>query len=92
MLYTILISYDLKWPESSKDYEVISNRIKQNFDYIKPLESFWLVKTSFNECEIRDKIKGFLDFNDKLITINITWDGRATRWLKKSETDWLQFI
>lgn len=91
-MYTHLISYDLWWPESISDYEILSNRIKQNFNYIKPLESFRLIKTTFNECEIRDKIKWFLDVNDKLIVMNVTWDARASKWLKKSENDWMQTI
>lgn len=91
-MYTFLISYDLWWPEAIGDYEIISNRIKQNFNYIKPLESFRLIKSTLNECEIRDKIGWFMDRNDKLVVMNVTWDMRASRWLKQSESDWMQTI
>lgn len=92
MYSIILISYDLLWQESLKNYETISNWIRQNFNYIKPLESFRIIKTKYNEREIRDIISKLIDSNDKLITINISWDLRATRWLNKNENDWLQNI
>ncbi len=74
---TILISYDLWGPENSASYKALIDRIELFPDWCKPLESFWLVKTSLSHESVKDALKPLLDKNDKLVTINITGDATA---------------
>ncbi|MBQ3271538.1 hypothetical protein IJG78_02815 [Candidatus Saccharibacteria bacterium] len=75
-----VISYDLGGPETSTSYRKLSDAIRQIGDYIKPLESFFLLATSLPCDTVRDKLTAQLDSNDKLIVIEAdkcfaSWQG-----------------
>lgn len=72
---TLLVSYDLRAP--GKDYSSLWDHLKSYPGYIKPLESFWIIRT-FSTCDkVRDAAKACVDSNDKLIVIDITKDNAA---------------
>ncbi len=85
---TLLVSYDLKTP--GKDYQKLWDHLKSYSYYCKPLESFWLIKTSLSAEAGRDNIKLFMDLNDRLIVINVT--GRETAWsnLAEANSQWIK--
>jgi hypothetical protein len=85
-----LISYDLGSPESSSDYQRITDYIKSNFDYVKPLYSQYLVATDKSTATVRDELKGINDSNDKILVIDVTGDGWASINLPSSVTDWMK--
>lgn len=87
---TILISYDLNGHENSAAYEALINRIKEYSKWAKPLESFWLVKTSSSASEVRDTLKPYIDEDDELLTINVTGDGWASKGLTERINNWLK--
>lgn len=87
---TLLVSYDLWWPETSKDYETLIKQIKSYSDYKKALESFRFIKTIKNSADVRDELKRYVDKNDKLLVINVTWDGRWSYWLPVDVTEWMK--
>jgi len=66
---TYVVSYDLI---NQKNYEGLIEEIKSSYGtWAKPLESFWLVKTSSSASQIRDELKKVLDKDDKLIVIEV---------------------
>lgn len=87
---TYLISYDLWWPETSKDYEELIKHLRTYWTRAKPLESFRFIKTAETLTTVRDKIEKYLDSNDKLVVINITWDDWWTIKIPKETTDWMK--
>ncbi len=85
---TYLVAYDLRRP--GQDYP----------DLIKNLESFsikwhimqskWIIHTPLTAKELRDRLKKFLDTNDKLLVVKTggvaAWTGfseSGNEWLKK---------
>lgn len=87
---TYLISYDLWWPETSKDYEKLISHIKSYGTWAKPLESFWFVKTTKTLTTVRDETKQYLDSNDKLVVLDITKDNWWTIRIPKDVTERMQ--
>jgi hypothetical protein len=73
---TLLVSYDLRTP--GKDYQKLWDHLKSYNSYCKPLESFWFIKTTLSAEEGRDKIRQFMDSNDRLVVVNVT--GREAAW------------
>ena len=83
-----LISYDLMTP--GKDYSRLHAHLKSYNGWAKPLESVWLIKSSLEISELRDQIHAFMDYNDKVLVIDIT--GKAAAWLNlpKDVSDWIK--
>lgn len=89
---TILVSYDLMAP--GKDYDKLWSHLRAYPDYIKPLESVWLIKTALSAEEVRNKVKLYIDSNDRLLVVNVTGDSAAwqnligdaahTKWIKEN--------
>lgn len=85
---TYLISYDLLNPGA--DYARLHDAIKGLANgYWHHLESVWLVNSNLSCVEIRDKLKGCLDTNDKLLVVELgaLW---ATYNIPAAGTDWLK--
>lgn len=87
---TILISYDLIDHESSQTYKTLIEQIEKYPDWCKPLESFWLVKTSSSASEVRDALKAFIDSDDKLFVADVTGDGWASKGLAQKINEWIK--
>jgi len=87
---TILISYDLLTP--GQKYTELHNLIINTYGTrCKPLESFWLVRTSETAEQVRSFVDtNILDNNDKIIAINVTGDGAAWRGLSEANGQWIK--
>jgi len=86
---TYLLSYDLRIPETSEDYERLIDYIKSFPDWATPLKSVWFIKTNKTVADVRDEIKKKADSNDGLIVIDITEANWATSGISKEITDWM---
>lgn len=86
---TYLISYDLSNPENSSDYERLTELIKSAYDWAKPLESVWLIKSELGSEEILNKIRNVTDANDKILVIEVAnnwWaqlHSEVINWMRK---------
>lgn len=87
---TLLISYDLIGNENSDAYKTLIDQIKKFSPRAKPLESFWLVKTDLNSSDMRDLLGSYIDANDKLLIINVTGQGWASKKLDPEVTAWMK--
>lgn len=87
---SILISYDLNGHETSSDYEKLIRRIKEYPGWVKPLESFWIIRTKASARDVRDTLKPLIDNNDELLTIDVSGDDWASYGLTKNVNDWLK--
>jgi hypothetical protein len=85
---TLLVSYDLKSP--GKDYQKLWDHLKSYNNYLKPLESFWFIKTSLSAKDARDKIKQFMDANDRIIVIKVTGAEAAWNNLGDTASQWIK--
>ena len=86
---TLLISYDLRVPETSEDYKKLIKYIKSFGTWAKPLYSVWLVKTDKACAMVRDEIKKETDSNDRTLVMEVGTD-RATTSVDKEVTDWMK--
>jgi hypothetical protein len=83
-----VISYDLH--QSGRDYERVRRGIEALSDYVKILESVWLVSHAYSAVQIRDHMRAFMDDNDSVMVLEIgvnwaTWgcSPAANAWLSK---------
>lgn len=86
---TLLVSYDLQAPD--KDYKKLWEHLKSYKGWAKPLESFWLIKTSSTPKQIRDLIRDYyVDRNDKIFVVDVT--DRTAAWNNLSDkiSDWIK--
>lgn len=80
-----LINYDLCNP--GRNYDDLISAIKSYRLWAKICESCWAVKTNSTDAQIRDKLKQYIDANDKLFVC--AFDDWASYGLPTSVTDWL---
>lgn len=85
---TMLISYDLRSP--GKDYENLWKHLKSYSNWAKPLESFWLIKTSLSYESVWDETAKHIDSNDKLIVIDVTKDSAKWRVYNDEISQWIK--
>lgn len=71
---TYLISYDLIFPESSPQYEVLIRTIKTATYWAKPLKSVWIIKTTLTSMSVLNQLMRVTDANDKILVIEVTND------------------
>ncbi len=80
-----IISYDLV---NERDYEKLYAAIEAYGNWAKITESTWAIVTSESAKEVRDKLIGTIDGDDKLIVIK---SGREAAWKNIScSNEWLQ--
>jgi len=84
----ILISYDLRSP--GRNYGGLYEHLKSYPDYISPLESVWVLKTSSSVEQVRDAVLKYLDTNDGLLVLDITGDAGAWYGLTTTHSKWLK--
>lgn len=82
-----LISYDLNAP--GKNYDQLYDAIKSLGGWWHHLDSTWIVTHAGPATAIRDKLKPYLDHNDKLLVVHCSgeaaWTGfnsSGSQWLK----------
>jgi len=76
MFNTLLISYDLRTP--GKDYANLWEHLRSYKNYAKPLESVWLVRTSYSAEQVRDFARSYIDQNDRIFVVDVT--SRPSAW------------
>ena len=80
-----VISYDL---HVKKDYEKVKECIDRlSLDWIKPLESFFLVKTNFDAAYLRDALRKSTDYDDSFIVIRLNINEWDSYGINKQFTD-----
>lgn len=87
---TYLISYDLRIPETSEDYQRLIKHIKSYSKWAKPLKSVWFIKTSRSVAEVRDDLNKQIDSNDGILVIDVTSAAWGTTGISKEVTDWMK--
>ena len=85
---TILVSYDLRAP--GKDYTRLWSHLESYPGYVKPLESFWLLRTPSSAEQVRDSVMQHVDANDKLVVLNVTGDDAAWYNLTPAQSQWIK--
>ncbi len=79
-----LVTYDLKKPETSADYENLITQIKSYDSWAKPEYSTWLIKANKTTQSIFNELSPHTDGNDKLLVVDVTND---PWWSKNLPTD-----
>ncbi len=85
---TISVSYDLRKP--GRNYDDLYEHLESYSDYISPLESVWLLKTSLSAEQVRDAVLEHIDSNDGLLVIDITETVAAWSGLSTAHSEWLK--
>lgn len=84
---TLLITYDLSKP--GQEYTTLIDHLQSYPSWWHCLESTWLVRTSEGPSDACNRLKPFLDANDKAVVINVTSDPAAWLGLDQRCSDWL---
>ena len=86
---TYLIGYDLNAP--GQDYAELIKTIKSFKAWCHCLDSTWIVRSSLDAAQVRDKLLKQLDSNDELIVVDLVGNGawygfttKVTKWLKSN--------
>lgn len=83
-----VISYDL---HVKKDYEKVKSCIdSMTLDWIKPLESFFIVKTNYDSEQLREALRKSTDYDDSFIVITANLTEWATFGIDKQLTNKLK--
>ena len=64
-----IVSYDLI---KIKDYKKLQQAIESADDWCKPLLSLYIIKSNYTAIEIRDKLRPFVDNDDKFLVSKLT--------------------
>ncbi|MBQ9492259.1 MAG: hypothetical protein IJR54_00780 [Oscillibacter sp.] len=64
-----LITYDLHRP--GQNYPELHSAIKAYGDWAKLGESCWAVKTNATDIAIRDALKPYIDYNDRIFVATV---------------------
>ncbi len=86
MSQVLMITYDLVKEKTSEDYKEVLNIIK-SYDFLMISESSYAIYTSDSPQNILDKIKKFIDTNDKVLIIKILNPKQG--WLTEAQWKWL---
>jgi uncharacterized membrane protein len=86
-----VVSYDLRREVTSKDYELMHETLKTASDYCWPLESFWIIETTYLPSEVITVLmqRGVIDDNDGIVVLEITGIGAFRRVVNRVTADWL---
>ncbi len=80
-----LVTYDLHKP--AQNYEGLYNAIKSYGSWAKPVESVWLIDTNQNANQIYERLKPYIDKDDRIL---VTETGRdRSGWLSSEIWNWL---
>lgn len=82
----LLVTYDLNKP--GKDYSELYKAIRAiSNDCIHPLESIWILDTSYSAKSASDYLRNHIDSNDNLFVVRLTRDSAG--WMAKDAWTWL---
>ncbi len=84
-----LVSYDLVWPSTIRDYTNLINAITSNYNWAKPLESCFFVETSKSPTQIYDGLISYLDPNDKLFIIEVSRNWKVSTTILDEVKKWM---
>lgn len=87
---TFMISYDLWWSEDSSDYKKLTEYFMWYDTRAKPLNTFWFIVANKTTVDIKKEIIEFLDYNDKLIVMNVSNDFNSHYWLPENVVKWIE--
>lgn len=88
-MQTYLVSYDLKFHETSESYRELINSIKSFDHWAKPLESTWLIKSNLTAMQVTTFLMEKIDANDKILVMNVN-NNWACFWLSDEIVKWMQ--
>lgn len=83
----LMITYDLCKP--GRDYSTLYDAIKSATTWAHPVESVWLIQTTNDAAYWRNKLKTYIDPNDKLMVLGVDrhWAGYG---LSTQVANWMQ--
>lgn len=82
----ILVTYDLNTP--GNDYSTLYRAIMAiSSDYIRPLESVWLLNTEQSTSSVYGSLRPKIDASDRLLITRLTKDHMG--WLGSDHVDWI---
>ncbi|AWX56922.1 hypothetical protein AB432_018535 [Brevibacillus brevis] len=81
-----LITYDLN--KSGQNYDKLYEQIKSCGAWWHYLDSTWLVDSTLNATQIRDRMKNAMDDNDFCLVIKLT-NENYQGWLPKKAWNWI---
>jgi hypothetical protein len=86
-----IVTYDLTTPnDTADDYSRVISAIKSEFSSWAHIEkSVWLIDTTMNPSEVRDRLKAFLHEKDVLFVAQLkgAW---ASWYFGKERNEWLK--
>ncbi|HLO83895.1 MAG TPA: hypothetical protein VK203_02615 [Nostocaceae cyanobacterium] len=82
----IMITYDLKTP--GQNYQGLDEAIKSLGNYWHYLGSTWLVDTTHTTKQVRDYLKQFIDYNDRLLVTKVD-PSDVSGWLPEKAWNWI---
>lgn len=80
-----VISYDLDYEKSSESYKKLHDAINaiSKGIWVKPLESFYIVKTNYTSLQLTNLLKAILDDGDSLFVVEINLHDATSYGLDK---------
>jgi hypothetical protein len=82
-----LVTYDLNTP--GQNYPDLHETIESLGEWRKPMESTWLIKTSWSSDRISQLLQKHIDKNDRLLVLDFD-PSAATGWLLTEDIAWIQ--
>lgn len=83
---TYVVSYDLI---KVKDYARITAAIEAYGNWCKPLESLYIIETTQTCTQVRDRLQGFIDSDDRLLVIQCDLNNWASLNLSSEVNQWM---
>ena len=87
---TILVSYDLRTPETSADYKKLHEYLQGFSRWAKPLYSQYLIVTEKTVSTVLDEVESLVDNNDKVLVLDVSGSGWATINLGAKVNEWMK--
>lgn len=85
----VLITYQLD--DSKNDYKNLSNHIKSNYNWARPFNKNFLIKTKRPLSVIRNDLKHAIENRGRIFVVDITRKGWSSYDLPNKVSDWLKY-
>lgn len=78
-----LVTYDLRQP--GRNYQALYDALEA-YPCCRGLESVWFIKSNSNSSDIRDRLKAYIDSNDRLFVSELetywaSWNVTCADWI-----------